>query len=109
MKTPVVLTDKNFADEVEKVAEPVFVDFWSEWCEPCKIQGPIVDELADEYAGKIKIGKLEAGNNPEVPAKYQIMSIPALAIFKDGKIVVLKNGLQTRESLKKMIDTYLIV
>ena len=100
-----VLTDKNFTEEVEKADTPVFVDFYSTYCEPCKIQMPIVEEIAKEYAGKkIKFGKLEAGDNPEVPAKYEILSIPALAIFHNGKLTELKIGLQKKDSLKKMID-----
>lgn len=101
------LTDKNFTEEVLQSRIPFFVDFWSTYCEPCKIQMPIVEELAKEYAGKLKFGKLEAGDNAEIPAKYQIMTIPALAVFKNGKLSELKLGLQSKNSLKKMIDSAL--
>ena len=99
-----ILTDKNFKEEVEVSGKPVFVDFWSTWCEPCKAQMPVVEAIAKEYAGKIKICKMEVGDNPEIPAKYQIMSIPSLAIFQNGKICKLKTGLQNKSSLKRMIE-----
>ena len=107
MSVLVDLTDKNFEEEIEIAGGPVFVDFWSNYCEPCKIQMPIVEEVAKEYSGKLKFGKLEAGDNPETPAKYQIMSIPALAVFQNGKLLQLKIGLQSKESIKKMLDSVL--
>ena len=100
-------TDKNFNDEVEKSETPVLVDFWSEWCSPCKIQTPIIEELAIEYAGRVKIGKIEVGKNPDTAVKYQIMSIPCLAVFKDGKMIESKTGLQKKDPLKEMIDKLL--
>lgn len=102
-----VFTDKNFEEEVEKSPEPVFVDFWSTYCTPCKIQMPIVEEVAKEYKGKMKFGKLEVADNSDIPVKYQILSIPALAVFQKGKLTNLKLGLQNKESLKEMIDKVL--
>ncbi len=99
-----IFTDKNFKDEVELSDKPVLVDFWSEWCSPCKAQTPIIDELAKEYKDKIKIGKLEVGDNPDTAVKYKIMSIPALALFKNGKIVESKSGLQSKQALQKILD-----
>ncbi|HHP7240125.1 MAG TPA: thioredoxin [Cyclobacteriaceae bacterium] len=86
MAKPVELTDTNF-DEVVNTEKPVLVDFWAEWCGPCKMIAPIVEELADEYDGKAIVGKLDVDTNPEVSAKYGIRSIPTLLVFKNGEIV----------------------
>lgn len=80
-------TDANFEQEVIKSEVPVLVDFWAVWCGPCKQIAPLVEELAGELEGKVKIGKLDVDNNQEVSVKYGIRSIPTLLIFKDGKIV----------------------
>lgn len=103
----VVLTDQNFADEVEKATMPVLVDFWAEWCGPCKIVGPIVEELAKEYEGKLKVGKMDVDQNQQVSGKYGIMSIPTLMFFKDGKVVKSIIGAQAKDTLKKAIDEVL--
>jgi thioredoxin 1 len=84
---PLEITDANFTDEVEKSDLPVLLDFWAVWCGPCKMIAPIVEELAGEYSGKIKIGKLDVDNNPGVATKFGIRSIPTLLIFKEGKLV----------------------
>lgn len=102
-----VLTDKNFDEEVLKSKNPVLIDFWSAWCQPCKIQMPIVEEIAAAYPGKIKFCKLEAGENPDTPAKYKVMSIPAIALFKDGKLLDLKTGLQNKDNITKLIKDHL--
>ncbi len=86
MAKTVELTDTNF-DEVVNTEKPVLVDFWAEWCGPCKMIAPIVEELADEYDGKAIVGKLDVDTNPEVSAKYGIRSIPTLLVFKNGEIV----------------------
>jgi thioredoxin len=83
----VELNDGNFEDEVLKSDVPVMVDFWAEWCAPCRIIGPLVDELASEYEGKIKVGKMDVDQNPQSSMKYGIRSIPTLLFFKDGKPV----------------------
>jgi thioredoxin 1 len=83
---PVEITDANFEEEVLKSDLPVLIDFWAVWCGPCKMIAPVIDELASEYEGKIKVGKVDVDNNQGISVKYGIRSIPTLLIFKDGKI-----------------------
>jgi thioredoxin 1 len=80
-------TDSNFDQEVLKSDKPVLVDFWAEWCGPCRMIGPIVEELSGEYDGKVSIGKMNVDENPGVPSKYGIRSIPTLLVFKNGELV----------------------
>ncbi|MCI0471973.1 MAG: thioredoxin [Ignavibacteria bacterium] len=84
---PLEITDGNFADEVEKSDVPVLIDFWAVWCGPCRMIAPIVEELAGEYQGKAKIGKVDVDNNPMIAQKFGIRSIPTLLIFKGGQVV----------------------
>jgi thioredoxin 1 len=84
---PVEITDANFQNEVLNSDKPVLVDFWAVWCAPCKMVAPVVEELAKEYDGKLKVGKLDVDNNPEISMKYGIRSIPTLMVFKGGKVV----------------------
>jgi thioredoxin 1 len=100
----ITFTDQNFEAEVLKSQEPVLVDFWAVWCTPCKIVDPIVHELAGEYAGKIKVGKLNVDENPEVSQAFSVMSIPTLMIFKGGQPVKSVVGAQSKENIKKAID-----
>ncbi len=79
-------TDANFETEVLKSGTPVLVDFWAEWCAPCRAIGPAIDELAGEFAGRAKIGKLDIDSNQQVPLKYGIQSIPTLLLFKNGQV-----------------------
>ena len=83
---PVTITDDNFESEVLKSTEPVLIDFWATWCGPCKMIAPIVEELAGEYQGKVKIGKLDVDENQQTSIKYGVRSIPTILIFKDGKL-----------------------
>lgn len=107
MAEPVKLTDDSFEDEVIKSDLPVLVDFWAEWCGPCRMVEPIVKELADEYDGKAKIGKVDVDNNPEISTKYGIRSIPSLLIFKDGEVVDQIVGAVPKSQLKKQLESHL--
>ncbi len=84
---PLEFTDSNFATEVEQSDLPVVIDFWAVWCGPCRMIAPIIEELANEYEGKAKIGKVDVDNNPMIASKFGIRSIPTLLIFKGGKVV----------------------
>jgi len=100
----VTLTNQNFEEEVIKSNPlPVLVDFWAPWCGPCVMLGPIIEELAKEFEGKIKIGKLNVDENSETAGKYEILGIPSLKLFKNGKIVDEMTGVQPKEVLTEKI------
>ncbi len=98
------LTDSNFEAEVLKSDLPVLVDFWAEWCMPCKMIAPVVAELADDFAGKIKVGKMDCDSNREVPVKFSISAIPTLILFKGGEMAKKFVGLQQKADLKAALD-----
>jgi thioredoxin 1 len=100
-------TDGNFEESVIKAGELVLVDFWAEWCGPCKRLAPTVDALAADYAGKVTVGKLNVDDNPNTALKFQIRGIPALLLFKGGQIVESIVGLVPKEDLKKAIDKHI--
>ena len=103
----IIFTDQNFETEVLKSETPVLVDFWAEWCTPCRIVTPIVEELAHEYIGKVKVGKLNVDENPESSQAYNVMSIPTIMFFKNGQPVKSVIGAQSKENFKKAIDEVL--
>ena len=100
-------TDGNFDETVIKAGGPVLVDFWAEWCGPCKRLAPTVDALAGDYAGKVTIGKLNVDENPNTASKFQIRGIPALLLFKGGQVVESVVGLAQKDDLKKVIDKHI--
>jgi len=108
MSEPIELTDDNFEQEVLKSDLPVLVDFWATWCGPCRMVGPIVDELAKEYAGKLKVGKLNVDNNGKTSIKYGIMSIPSLLFFKKGQVVDQMVGAAPKGSFVEKLERVLI-
>ncbi len=103
----VYLTDDTFEDEVLKSDVPVLVDYWAEWCGPCKMIAPILDEIAEEYEGRVKIAKLNIDENPETPPKYGIRGIPTLMLFKDGNVEATKVGAVSKSQLVAFIDSNL--
>lgn len=98
------LTDSTFEQDVLKSDMPTLVDFWAPWCAPCRIVSPIVEELAKEYEGKIKVGKLNVDDNPNNASRFGVMSIPTLIIFKNGEIAQTIIGAQGKDKIKKAID-----
>ena len=100
-------TDSNFDQSVLQSGQPVLVDFWAEWCGPCKRLGPTIDQLAAEYAGKVTVGKLNVDENPNIAVKLQIRGIPAVMLFKGGQVVEAVVGLQPKENFKQAIDKHI--
>jgi len=101
------LTDTNFDQEVLSSDKPTLVDFWAEWCRPCKMLAPTIEELANEYAGRLKVGKVDTDSSRQAAMKFGISAIPTLILFKDGKLVKKMVGLQSKKDLKAAIDSLL--
>ncbi len=101
------LTDSNFNQEVLQANTPSLVDFWAPWCGPCRMLGPIVDELSQEYVGKVKVGKLNTDDNIQVASQYKIASIPTLLFFKGGQLVDQLVGVHPKAEIKKRLDALL--
>lgn len=105
-KNVLTVTDNNFDAEVLKSNVPALVDFWAEWCGPCKALGPTIDELGDAFAGKVKVFKMNVDENPDVPAKYRIRGIPTLLLFKDGELVDQLVGAHPKATIQQMLQKY---
>lgn len=106
MSTNIIsISDESFDNEVLKSSTPVLVDFWAEWCNPCKAIAPILEEIAEHYQGKIKIAKLNIDENPETPVKYGVRGIPTLMIFKNGSCNATKVGILEKSQLSAFIDS----
>jgi len=97
-------TDSNFEEEVLKSSEPVLVDFWAEWCGPCRMLAPTIDKIANEYQGKVKVGKIDTDVNRDVSIKYNISAIPTVILFKDGQVAQKFVGLRQERDFKEAID-----
>ena len=104
----VVLQETNFASEVLNSPQPVLVDFWAPWCGPCRLIGPVVEQLARQYAGRMKVGKLNTDENPRIAAQYGIMSIPTLMLFKGGQVVERLVGALPRPKIEERIISHLL-
>ena len=106
MGKAIEITDANF-DEITKTDKPILVDFWAEWCGPCKMIGPVVEELASDYEGKAVIGKVDVDSNPNTSAKFGIRSIPTLLVIKNGKIVEKQVGAVPKSVLTQKLEAHL--
>ncbi len=100
----IALTEQNFATEVLQSSTPVLVDFWAQWCNPCRALTPILDELADEYDGRVKIGKVNTDDQQALAVQYGITAIPTLVLFHQGQVVEQVRGLKSKRDLKETLD-----
>lgn len=105
----VLFTDQNFTDDVVKASSsmPVLIDFWAPWCGPCRMVSPTIEELAKDYDGKVKVGKMNVDENPQIPGNFGIMGIPTVMIFKNGQPIKSIVGAQSKETYKSAIDAAL--
>jgi len=107
MAKPLEVTDANFDKEVLQASEPTLVDFWATWCGPCRMVAPVVEEIAEEYADKMRVYKMDVDSNRQTPMKFGISSIPTLILFKDGKAVAHIVGYRTKDALVSELAPHL--
>lgn len=105
--SPIILSDTTFDEEINASTEPVLVDFWAEWCGPCKMIAPILDEIAEEQAGKLKVAKLNVDEAPAVAQRFEVMSIPTMIVFRDGKPAKRLVGAKPKAALVKDLAEFL--
>ena len=106
-KNTVTLTDNEFESKVLKSPGVQVIDFWAEWCGPCRALGPVIDQLADQYKGKVSVYKLDIDANPDVPSQFQVRSIPTVLVFKDGQVVDRLVGFQDKANFEKSLNKHL--
>ena len=107
MANATILTSDSFPTAVLNSEKPYLVDFWAEWCGPCRAFSPVIEELASESAGKLEVGKLNVDDNRDIASRYNVMSIPTVLLFKDGEVVVTSVGAVPKEELLRRIESYL--
>jgi thioredoxin 1 len=107
MSEAIRLTDANFEDEVLASDLPVLVDFWASWCPPCKMTEPMIDQMAIEYDGQLKVGKLNVDQNPKIPNRYQVIGVPTFALFKAGQLLQRRIGAQSKGQLVRLLSQVL--
>ncbi len=103
----ITITNENFEAEVMSATEPVLVDFWATWCGPCRMLSPVVDKLAEEFEGKVKVGKINVDEQQELAARFGIMTIPTLLVFKGGEIVEKSVGVKPQGALAAMLNKHI--
>lgn len=103
----ITLTTDNFRTEVQEASVPVLVDFWAEWCMPCKVVEPVLHDLATEYDGKLKVGKVNVDECPELAGEFNVVSIPTMLLFKDGRVVEQHIGAAPKTTFAALIEPYL--
>ncbi len=103
----ITVNDENFDEEVLQSDIPVLVDFWAEWCGPCKVVGPTIEALASDYKGKVKVAKLDVDSSPEAAGRFGVCSIPTLIVFKDGEVQEAAVGVKPKGQLAELIDQYI--
>lgn len=102
------ITEANFASEVTQSSVPVMLDFWAPWCQPCRMIGPSIDQLADEYKGRAKVGKIDIDSSRELAFKFNVQSIPLVLVLKNGEIVSRATGMKSKADFAKMLDAALV-
>lgn len=107
MTAPITVTDATFEDEVLKSDTPVLVDFWADWCGPCRMIAPVLDQIAEEHDGRIRIAKLDYDANPQTPGKYGVMGLPTLLLYKNGEVVEQIVGAKPKRALLNVIEPHL--
>lgn len=107
MSTITAITDASFEEDVVNASQPVLVDFWAEWCGPCKMLTPVLESISDEFADRLKITKLNVDENPETAPKFGVRGIPTLILFKDGKVVATKVGAMTKSQLVAFLNDHI--